>query len=146
MLKAQLQQDLKAAMKAGHTAERDALRLMLADIQAAEKAEGKELSGEDELTVVSRLLKRTTTSLEEYAKLGQTDTVAKLEGELAVYKRYAPAQLTEAEVAAIVRQAIADSGAAGPQDMGKVMKLVMPQTKGKADGAMVNRVVKEALG
>lgn len=145
MLKSKVQADLKVAMKAGATADRDAIRLLLAELMAAEKADGNELTDEAGAAVVSRLIKRTNNSLEEYRKLGAADTVAKLEHELSVYKRYAPEELSEEAVKAIVDEAVKVSGASSPQDMGKVMRLVMPRVQGKADGAMVNRLVKERL-
>jgi uncharacterized protein YqeY len=145
MLKARLQDDLKAAMKAGNASERDAIRLLLAEFTKAEKAEGSELDPAKEAQVVSRMVKQTRGSIEEYQKFGQADTVAKLEAELALYRRYAPEELSEDTVRAIVKEADSVSGAAGPQDMGKVMKLVMPRVQGKADGGLVQRLVKEAL-
>lgn len=145
MLKAKIQEDLKAAMKSGATSDRDALRMLLAEFLKAEKASGAELDAAQEAQVVSRVVKQTRGSIEEYQKLGQADTVAKLEGELGVYRRYAPEELSEDAVKAYVAEAVQVSGAAGPQDMGKVMKLLMPRVQGKADGAMVQRLVKEAL-
>lgn len=145
MLKAQIQSDVKAAMKAGNAAERDALRLLLAELLTEEKKLGVELTDEQAAQAVGRVVKRTRGSIDEYRGLGQADTVAKLETELAVYQRYAPAQLDEAAVKAIVEGAVAAAQATGPQDMGKVMKLVMPQLQGKADGQLISRLVKEAL-
>jgi uncharacterized protein YqeY len=146
MLKAQVQADLKEAMKAGKTADRDALRLLLADLLKEEKEKaGLELSDEAATTVVNRIVKRTRGSIEEYQKIGAADTVAKLETELAVYQRYAPEQLDEAAVKALVASAVAETGAAGPADMGKVMKALMPKVTGKADGQLVSRLVKESL-
>jgi uncharacterized protein YqeY len=145
MLKATIQADVKTAMKAGNAADRDALRLLLAEILTEEKKAGADLSDEQAAQVVNRVVKRTRGSIEEYGKLGATDTVAKLEVELAVYQRYAPEQLSESAVKAIVEGAVASVQATGPQDMGKVMKVLMPQVQGKADGQLVQRLVKEAL-
>lgn len=144
-LKARIQADLKAAMKAGSTDERDAPRMLLTAILNAEKAEGRELAEADELQVVARVVKQTRNSIDEYAKLDQADTVSKLDRELGVYQRYAPAQLDDAAIKAIVDAAVAEAGATGPADMGKVMKLVMPKVQGRADGGAVNRIVKESL-
>lgn len=144
-LKTRIQDDLKAAMKAGATAERDSLRMLLTELQKAEKAEGRELAEADELLVAAKIVKQTRNSIEEYAKLGQAESVTKLEQELAVYRKYAPEQLDDAAITAIVAEAVQASGATGPADMGKVMKLVMPQVQGRADGGAVNRIVKEAL-
>ena len=144
-LKSRIQDDLKAAMKAGESEVRDALRMLLTELQKAEKAEGRELAEADELQVVARIVKQTRNSIDEYAKLDQAATVSKLDKELGVYQKYAPAQLDDAAIQAIVSQAVADAGAKGPADMGKVMKLVMPQVTGRADGGAVNRIVKESL-
>ena len=143
--KSQIQGDLKIAMKAGDAGTRDSLRMLLAAILNAEKAQGTELSDEALAQVVAKVVKQTRGSIEEFARLELPATVEKLEAELAVYQRYAPEQLSEDVVRAIVAEAVAMSGAAGPADMGKVMKLVMPRVSGKADGGLVNRVVKEAL-
>jgi hypothetical protein len=132
-------------MKAGKAADRDALRLLLADLTKEEKEKGAELDAEGEVVVVNRIIKRTKGSLEEFQKVGAADTVAKLEVELGVYQRYAPEQLSEEAVKAIVEGAIASAHATGPQDMGKVMKILMPQVQGKADGGLVSRLVKEGL-
>jgi uncharacterized protein YqeY len=144
-LKARIQDDLKAAMKAGAAAERDALRMLLSALLTAEKAEGRDLAEAEELQVAAKVVKQTRGSIDEYAKLGQADTVSKLDAELGVYERYAPAQLDDETIRNIVAVAVAESGATGPADMGKVMKLVMPQVQGRADGGAVNRIVKEAL-
>ncbi len=144
-LKARIQDDLKAAMKAGATDERDALRMLLTELQKAEKAEGRELAEADELLVAARIVKQTRNSIDEYAKLEQAATVSKLDRELGVFMKYAPEQLDDAAIKAIVDAAVTASGAAGPADMGKVMKLVMPQVQGRADGGAVNRIVKESL-
>jgi uncharacterized protein YqeY len=146
MLKAQIQADLKEAMKAGKTADRDALRLLLADLLKEEKEKaGTELTDEASTQVVNRIVKRTRGSIEEFQKVGAADTVAKLEAELVVYQRYAPEQLTEDAVKALVAEAVAETGAATPADMGKVMKALMPKVTGKADGQLVSRLVKESL-
>lgn len=144
-LKARIQEDLKAAMKAGAADERDALRMLLTELQKAEKSEGRELSEADELLVAAKIVKQTRNSIDEYAKLDQAATVSKLDRELGVYRRYAPEQLDDAAIRAIVEAAVVAAGATGPADMGKVMKLVMPQVQGRADGGAVNRIVKESL-
>lgn len=145
MLKTTLQNDLKTAMKAGDTQTRDSVRMLLSAITTAEKQSGTELTDEAVGHVVGKVVKQTKGSIEEYERLEQPETVAKLKVELAVYQRYAPTLMSEEAVAAIVAAAIAESGATGPSDMGKVMKLVMPQVAGKADGGMVNRLVKDGL-
>ena len=145
MLKTQLQADIKDAMKGGRAAERDALRLLLAELLIEEKKAGEDLTDEQAAQSVNRVVKRTRGSIEEYRKLDQAETVTKLEVELEVYQRYAPEMMAEDAVKAIVEGAVASVQATGPQDMGKVMKAVMPQLQGKADGQLINRLVKEAL-
>jgi uncharacterized protein YqeY len=133
-------------MKAGDAATRDSLRMLLAAVLNAEKAQGTDLSDDAVGQVVAKVVKQTRGSIEEFQRIGgQEDTVSKLEAELLVYQRYAPEQMSEAHVQGIVAEAVAMSGAKGPADMGKVMKLVMPRVSGKADGGLVNRLVKEAL-
>jgi uncharacterized protein YqeY len=145
MSKTRIQEDLKAAMKAGDHATRDALRMLLAAVTTAEKAQGSALDDAAVLQVAAKVAKQTRGSIEEYQRLGQTDSVAKLQGELAIYERYAPEQLSEEKIRAIVAEAVATTAASSAADMGKVMKLVMPRVSGKADGGLVNRIVKEAL-
>lgn len=145
MSKARIQEDLKTAMKAGDAQTRDALRMLLAAVTTEEKAKGAALDDTAVGQVVLKVVKQAKNSIEEYRTLGHPDRVAALEAELHVYERYAPELMGEAQVKAIVDEAIATTGAAGPADMGKVMKLVMPRVAGKADGAMVNRLVKEGL-
>lgn len=145
MSKSRMQDDLKAAMKSGDAGTRDALRMLIAAVISAEKQHGKDLDDEAVGQVAAKVVKQTKGSIEEYQRLGQADSVAKLESELAVYQRYAPELLSEEQVRAIVADAVASTGAAGAADMGKVMKAVMPKVSGKADGQMVNRLVKEAL-
>ncbi|MDB5095872.1 MAG: glutamyl-tRNA amidotransferase [Cyanobacteria bacterium RYN_339] len=145
MSKARIQEDLKTAMKAGDAQTRDALRLLLAAVTNEEKAKGTTLDDVAVGQVVLKVAKQAKNSIEEYRSLGYPDRVEALQAELAVYERYAPELMGEAQVQAIVDEAIAAAGATGPADMGKVMKLVMPKVAGKADGGMVNRLVKEGL-
>ena len=143
--KSRIQDDLKAAMKAGDSATRDALRMLLAAILTAEKQQGSDLADDAVAQVAAKVVKQTRGSIEEFQRVGQADTVGKLKAELVVYQRYAPEQLSEAQVRAIVTEAVIMCAATGPADMGKVMKLVMPRVSGKADGQLVNRIVKDAL-
>ena len=145
MSKARIQEDLKIAMKAGDVSTRDNLRLLLAAVITAEKAQGSALDDAAVDQVVLKVVKQTRGSIEEYERLEQPDTVSKLQVELEVYLRYAPELMSEERVKAIVDEAVATTAATGPADMGKVMKLVMPRVSGKADGGLVNRLVKEAL-
>ena len=146
-LKDKLTADMKDAMKA-----RDAgklrlsvIRLVRGAIRQQEIDGQKELSDEDVLGVISKEVKQRRDSIEDFKKGGRDDLVAEAEAEIAVLMEYLPQQLSEDEVRSLVQEAIAASGAASPKDMGKVMKELMPKVKGRADGKLVNGIVKELL-
>ena len=146
-LKDKLTADMKDAMKA-----RDAgklrlsvIRLVRGAIRQQEIDGQKELSDEDVLGVSSKEVKQRRDSIEDFQKGGRDDLVAEAEAEIAVLMEYLPQQLSEDEVRSLVKEAIAVSGAASPKDMGKVMKELMPKVKGRADGKLVNGIVKELL-
>ena len=146
-LKDKLTADMKDAMKA-----RDAgklrlsvIRLVRGAIRQQEIDGQKELSDEDVLGVISKEVKQRRDSIEDFQKGGRDDLVAEAEAEIAVLMEYLPQQLSEDEVRNLVKEAIAASGAASPKDMGKVMKELMPKVKGRADGKLVNGIVKELL-
>ena len=136
----QVQDDVKTAMKAGERERVHALRLIAAELQKAAK-EG----GADEVEVLQRERKRRLEAAEAYRDGGRDDLAAAEEREAELIAGYMPAQLSEEELHAIVGDAVAESGASSPAEMGKVMALVMPQVKGRADGKRVSAVVKEKL-
>jgi hypothetical protein len=110
------------------------------------KAKDAAFTRDEEIEVLQRYAKKRRETIEELKKVGRTDLVASEEQEIAVTQRYLPQGLSEDEVRAAVREAVAKTGAAGPKDMGRVMGAVMAQVKGRADGALVSRLVKESLG
>jgi uncharacterized protein len=123
----------------------DALRMVLAAVQKAEK-EGKHTLADDEmLAVLARELKIRNESLDTFRAGGRADLVAKEEAAIAVVSEFMPQPLTEAELRAMVEAAIAESGAATPRDMGKVMGLLSPRTRGRADGKAVSQLVTQLL-
>jgi uncharacterized protein YqeY len=144
-LKEQLNEDLRAGLRAGETARKSALRMLLAAVHNAEIDAGRPLDDAGVLGVISREVKQRRESIEEYRKASRTELVAKEEGELAVIVAYLPAQLSHDEIAAEVRRIIGDVGATGPGDKGKVMSVVMPALRTRADGAEINAVVTEQL-
>jgi len=150
-LKDKLNDDLKTAMKAGDTARRDALRLLLAAIKQGEvdmldpAKRSNGLADEDIQTILTREAKRRRESIEGYTKGGRADLVAHEEAELAIIESYLPKLLSRAELEPLARQAIADSHATSEKQIGAVMQKLMPQVKGKADGKLVNQIVKELL-
>lgn len=151
-LKDTLNADLKTAMKSGDTAKRDALRVLLAAIKQGEvdtldpakRAMG--LTDEDVTVILTREAKRRRESIEGYEKGGRADLVAKEKAELDLIESYLPKQMSREEIAELAKQAIAEAGATSEKQMGAVMQKLMPKVKGKADGKVVNQIVKELLG
>ena len=143
-----IQTDMTAAMKARDADTLSTLRMLKAGLMEAKtkKAKDAALSGDEEIEVLQRYAKKRRETIEELRKVGRVDLVAREEQEIAVTQRYLPQMLSEDEVRVVVREAVAKTGAAGPKDMGKVMGAVMAQIKGRAEGATVSRLVKEALG
>lgn len=147
-LKEKLANDMKEAMKAREAgkARLSVIRLVRGAIRQIEIDQKVELDDEGVLAVISKEVKQRRDSIEEFKKGGRGDLVAQNEADIAILMEYLPAQLSEAEVKALVEEAVAAVGATGPKDMGKVMKELMPKVKGKADGKLVNQLVKEAIG
>lgn len=145
MLKERIAEDLKSAMRAGDQPRLSALRLIRAGIKNAEVAKGAELDDAGVLSVISREVREHKDSLAEFQKANRHDLVAKEEAELAVLVTYLPEQLSREDIEKAAREAIAQVGAKGPADKGKVMPVLMGQLRGKADGREVNAVVTELL-
>ena len=139
-LLAQIQDDVKDAMKAGEKERVHALRLIVNELQKAAKENGAE-----ELEVLQRERKRRFEAAEAYREGGRAELAEAEEQEAELIGSYLPEQLSDEELGAIVGDAVAESGASSPKEMGKVMALVMPQVKGRADGKRVSAVVKERL-
>ena len=142
----QLSDDLKTAMKAQDALTKDTVRLIRAAMKNAEIEKGDALDDAGALDVLARMAKQYRDSIATYRDNGREDLAVREEAELTVVARYLPEQLGEDEVRALAEQAVAELGASGPQDRGKVMGKLMPQLKGKADGSVVNRIVGELLG
>jgi uncharacterized protein len=136
----QIQADVKDAMKAGEKQRVHALRLVVNELQKAAKE-----NGADELEVLQRERKRRFEAAEAYRDGGRTDLAEAEEQEAELIRGYMPEQLSDEDLNAIVGDAVAESGATSPKEMGKVMALVMPQVKGRADGKRVSNAVKEKL-
>lgn len=144
-VQAQLQEDLKQAMRAKDALRRSVLRYLRSEIHNAEIAQQKELDEEGVLAVLSRQAQQRRDSIEAYEAANRQDLIEREKGELAIILEYLPQQLTRAEIDELVEQAIADSGASGPSDMGKVMGRLMPQVRGRAEGREVSAAASEAL-
>jgi uncharacterized protein len=137
----QVKSDTAVALKSGDKARVQALRLITNELQKA----AKEQSDGDETAVLQRERKRRLEAAQAYADAGREDLAEGERREAAIIEEYMPEQLSDEELHAIVGDAVAESGASSPQDMGRVMSLVMPQVQGRADGKRVSAVVREKL-
>lgn len=146
-IKDRLTEDMKQAMKDKEAGKfrLSVIRMVRASVKNVEIDRKKELSDEEVLDVLAKEVKMRRDALDEFRKGNRPDLVAGLEQEIAILMDYLPEQLSEAQVRALVAEAVAATGAAGPKEMGKVMAALMPKVKGRADGKLVNSLVKEAL-
>ncbi|MDA9470170.1 GatB/YqeY domain-containing protein [Enterococcus sp. 5H] len=140
-----LNDDIKTAMKSKDKETLSVLRMLKSAIQNEQIKVGRDLNGEEELTVLSREMKQRRDSLSEFEKAGRDDLADKVKIEITIVEKYMPKQLSEEEIRQIVQKAIDQTGASSPKEFGKVMGAVMPEVKGKADGNQVNAIVKELL-
>ena len=146
-IKEKLQGDLNVAMKARDEVSSATIRMLLTAITNEEVAgkEKKELSDQEVITVLSREAKKRREAAEAFEAAGRADKAAAEKAEGEVISKYLPEQLSEADIQNLISEAIAATGAAGPQDMGKVMGAIKGKIAGKADGALVSGLVKAAL-
>jgi len=142
---ARLKQDTIAAMKAKDKVLLGVLRQLQAAVKQVEVDQRIELDDEGALKVIQSYAKKVRDTLDAAQKAGRAEMQAEAEAELAVVKAYLPAELDDDALAALVDQAVAEVGAAGPQDMGAVMKAVMPKVAGRADGGRISAMVKKRL-
>ena len=148
MLKEQLQEELKQSMLAKDKLKTSVLRLLLSAINYYEIQKGGAGYGatdEDVLSVIQKEAKQRKDSIEQFQKAGRQDLVDKETKELEILQRYLPEQLNEQAVITLITQTIKELGATSMADMGKVMSVLMPKVKGKADGSLVGKIVKENL-
>ena len=144
-LKDQITDDMKSAMRAKESERLATIRLLIAEIKRKEVDERIELNDAQVLTIVEKMIKQRKDSITQFENGGRQDLADKEKSELAILAGYMPAGLSDDEVAAEVAAAVAASGAAGPQDMGKVMAIVKPKLAGRADMTAVSAQVKKAL-
>ena len=140
-----LNEDMKTAMRAKDKETLSVVRMLKASLQNEQIKLGEELNADQELTILAREMKQRRDSVAEFKKADRQDLVDKTQAEIEIVEKYMPKQLSEDEIKTIVSAAIAKVGASSMKDFGKVMGAVMPETKGKADGNEVNRIVKELL-
>jgi len=144
-LKQQLTDDMKATMKSGEKDRLGVIRLIKADIQRREVDERVVLDDTQVLAVLEKMLKQRKDSVSQYEAAGREDLASVERAEIAIIQAYLPAQMSADDLASEIARAIADSGAAGPQDMGKVMAVLKPRIAGRADMGQASALVKQKL-
>lgn len=144
-LKELLVQDLKSAMKDGNSVAKEAIQMARSAVLQVEKDTKVTLDDEGILEIIAKEVKKRVDTLPEFEKSGRQDRIDNLKAEIEVLKRYLPEQLSVEEVEEIVKEAISSTGATSAKEIGKVMQAVMPKTKGKADGKVINQIVKKLL-
>lgn len=140
-----LERDMIEATKARESERLGVIRYVRSELKNREIELGRKLEDDDAIDVLARVAKRHRESIDQFGDGGREDLVEREKRQLAVVDGYLPTKLDEAEIAAIVQEAIAEAGAAGPGDLGRIMKAVMPKVKGRADGNAVRGVVQTRL-
>jgi uncharacterized protein YqeY len=144
-LKEQITEDMKAAMRAKEAGKLGTIRLIIAEIKRKEVDERIEVTDEQTLAIIEKMIKQRKDSISQFEAGNRADLADIEKAELAVLSTYMPAGMSEQEVAALVADAIAASGAAGPQDMGKVMGIIKPKVPKGTDMGLVSAMIKKAL-
>jgi uncharacterized protein YqeY len=144
-LDTQLQNDLKDAMRSGDTTARDTIRYTMSSLKNARIDKIGELTPQEEIAVLQRDAKRRQESIDQFQAAGRTDLVEKEEAQLAVLKRYLPAELSDEEVAALVAEAIGETGVTSPKEIGKLMPILIQRAAGRADGKRLDEAARAAL-
>jgi uncharacterized protein len=144
-LKERLQAETTAAMRSGDALRRDTLRMVQSSAYNLEKKSGNPLNYEELLAVVSREVKTRRESVEAFRKGGREDLASKEEAEIAILGEFLPEQLSPADLAGLINQAVSATGASTPRDLGKVMGWLAPHTRGRADGKLVSTLVAARL-
>jgi uncharacterized protein YqeY len=145
VLKDRITEDMKAAMRSGEKDRLSTVRLILAAIKQREVDERITLTDPQVLAVLEKMIKQRRESIVQFQSGGRDDLVAKESAELALLQSYLPAQLTDAEVEALIREAISSTGATSIKDMGKVMGIVRAQAQGRTDMGALSERIKQAL-
>lgn len=144
-LRTRLQAETIAAMRSGDALRRDTIRMASNAIYNAEKRDRRTYTDDELAVILAKEVKTRRESIEAFTKGGRPDLAAKEEAEIAILAEFLPESLSEAELTALVAEAIAATGAAGPRDLGKVMGWLSPRTRGRADGRVLSGLVARAL-
>ncbi|MEJ2212809.1 MAG: GatB/YqeY domain-containing protein [Gammaproteobacteria bacterium] len=145
MLKQQIQEDMKAAMKGGDKPKLGVIRLILAAIKQKEVDERIELNDEQVLAILDKMVKQRRDSITQYEDAGRTELADQEKFEISVIQAYLPEQLGEAEILAMIDEAVATTGASSMKDMGKLMGILKPKLQGRADMGQASALVKQKL-
>lgn len=146
-LKEQIPEDIKNALRNKSALELSVLRMLQSALKNKEIDKNKaELTDEDVISVVGAEIKKRRDAAKEFEKVNRADAADQEKAEIEILMKYMPEQMGEDEIRNIVKKAVEETGAQGMKDIGKVMKILMPQVKGKADGSVVNTIVREELG
>ncbi len=144
-LKEKLLEDMKVAMREKDTVKKDTVQLVRAAVLQIEKDKKITLDDEGILDIISKEVKRRRDSIPDYEKGERQDIIKVIKSEIEILLKYLPQQLTEEELEVIIKKAVDDTGASSMKDIGKIMQEVMPKVKGKADGRMINQIIKKLL-
>lgn len=145
-LQERLTADLYGAMRKGDTHRKEAIRMVKAAVQNAEIEWKRPASDEEVESLIAREIKRRVEAIELFRQGHRDDLVAQEEIEVTILREYLPQQLDREQITEVVRRIVSEVGASGPAQMGPVMRLAMAELKGKADGRLVNEIVREVLG
>lgn len=141
----QIESDFKEALRTGDKLRKRTLRLVLSSIKLMEIDQGKEIDEGETLAVIQKEIKSYRESIADAERADRPDLAADAEAEIEVLEVYLPQPLSQDEIEAMAKEAITDVGAASPKEMGKVMKVLMPQVQGRADGSQVSQIVRRLL-
>ncbi|CAN5788727.1 GatB/YqeY domain-containing protein [soil metagenome] len=144
-LSSRLQQDLQTAIRGRDELRRDTLRMVISAAYNQQKQAGRELNDDEMISVLTREVKTRRESVDAFSNAGRTDAAAKEQAEIEIISAYLPAQLAADELHRLVDESLAESGAESARDMGKVMAVLMPRVRGRADGKQVSALVAQAL-
>lgn len=140
-----IENDFKTAFKSGDEVSKRTLRMVLASIKLVEVEKGRALTDEEVLSILQKEIKSLRESITDAEKAGRDDLIAQSEPEIQILEQYTPKQLDEDEITELARQAVKEVGATSQQEMGKVMKVLMPRVQGRADGSKVSASVRTLL-
>jgi uncharacterized protein YqeY len=141
----QIEKDFKDALRAGDEVRKRTLRLVLSSIKLVEVDKGESLEEGEVLAILQKEIKSRRESIADAVQAGRQDLIAETEEEISILKGYLPQTLTQDEINSLAKEAIAEVGAESPQEMGKVMKVLMPRIQGRADGSVVSQTVRQLL-